>query len=334
MNRRMLLLLTIIVSLSFVVVLADAHIPIVPDDGTTLATATEVVDPWKSWFYYSTLDAGEIHYYYFEATEGERIRFMLNVPIPEGDRGFTPGLVLMGPSVTDQGTHPTGLDVPVGAGVMVIPASPLEAEYEGFTPLSQYMVVDLNMSAPATGTYYIAVYEGVTTGRYAFVTGYVEAYNILQWITVPSMAITIIMWSGQHLLLILLPMLLPLILGLALLAKRNRGAFSKENALTLIGTMGGLLFLGSSLSFFYQMILSLLRAAYNWTAILSVVFATIPLILGLAVLQIVKSEDWERKRSLKISLIVLGVIAPFVWTGLYLGPVLVIAAGLVPLFKQ
>ena len=31
---------------------------------------------------------------------------------------------------------------------------------------------------------------------------------------------------------------------------------------------------------------------------------------------------------------VLGIIAPFVWAGLLLGPVLVIVAGLVPMFRK
>ncbi|MGD9396529.1 MAG: hypothetical protein PVJ05_08890 [Candidatus Thorarchaeota archaeon] len=328
MNRRLFVILTITISLTFLVVVADAHIPIVPDDGTTLATATEIIDPWKSWFYYSELNPGSIHYYSFEASAGERIRFMLNVPIPEGNRGFTPNFVLMGPGVTNQGTPPASLEIPGGAGVTVIESSPLEAEYEGFTPLSQYTTVDLNMSAPATGTYYIAIYEETNSGRYALVTGYIEAYSVLQWIMVPSMAITIIMWSGQSLLFILLLMLLPLILGLAFIAVRHRTAFRKERALTLVGTMGGLLFLGSSFSFFSQMMLALLAAPYNWTVIVSILFIAAPLILGVAVLRIVHKEGWESQRSKKIALIVLGIIAPFVWAGLYLGPILVIVAGL------
>ncbi|MFW9834071.1 MAG: hypothetical protein ACFFEK_08765 [Candidatus Thorarchaeota archaeon] len=319
--------------MSFLIAVADAHIPKVPDDGTTLGTATEIIDPWKSWFYYTQLDAGEIHYYSFEATEGERVRFMLNIPIPEGDRGFTPGLVLMGPNVTDQGTHPSGLEVPVGAGVMVFTPGVLEPEYEGFTPLSQYTTVDLNMSAPSTGTFYVGVYSESASGRYALVTGYVEAYGLFQWVTVPSMAITIIMWSGQSLLFILLLMFLPLILGLVFLAVRHKSLLSKERALTLIGTMGGLLFLGSSFSFFVQMILSLLIAPYNWTVIVSIVFATIPLLLGLAVIQILRSEDWATKRRMKISLIFIAILAPFVWAGLYIGPLFVLIAGVAPLFR-
>jgi hypothetical protein len=333
MNRRILLTLTVLLSLSCLITVANAHIPKVPDDGTTLGTATEIIDPWKSWFYHTLLDAGEIHYYSFEATEGERIRFKLNVPIPEGDRGFTPGLVLMGSNVTDQGTHPSGLEVPEGAGVMVFTPGVLEPEYEGFTPLSQYTTVDLNMSAPSTGTFYIGVYSESTGGRYALVTGYVEAYDLFQWIAVPSMAITIIIWSGQNVLFILLLMFLPLILGLVFLAVNHKSVFGKEQVLTLIGTMGGLMFLGSSFSFFAQMILSLLCAPYNWTVIVSIVFATIPLILGLAVIRIVRSEDWEVKRSMKITLVLIGVVAPFVWAGLYIGPLLVLIAGIVPLFR-
>ncbi|MFW9838607.1 MAG: hypothetical protein ACFFE7_13905 [Candidatus Thorarchaeota archaeon] len=333
MNRKLLLILAFFFSLSLLITITDAHIPKVPDDGTTLGTATEVIDPWKSWFYYSELDAGEIHYYSFDATEGDRIRFMLNVPIQEGDRGFTPGLVLMGPNVTDQGAHPTGLEIPVGAGVMVIPASPLEPEYEGFTPISQYNVVNLNMSAPATGTYYIGVYEESTSGRYAFVTGYVEVYTLVSWILVPPMAMTIIMWTGQSLLLVLLPMLLPLILGLIFLLVRRRSAIGRENVLSLIGTIGGLLILGSSFSFAYQMTLSLIQAPFNWTAIVSMIFIITSLLLGIAVLRIVHGEDWESKRSQEISLIAIGFIALFVWAGIYIGPIFVIVAGLFQLFK-
>jgi hypothetical protein len=92
--------------------------------------------------------------------------------------------------------------------------------------------------------------------------------------------------------------------------------------------MGGLLFLGSSFSFFSQMMLALLAAPYNWTVIVSILFIAAPLILGVAVLRIVHKEGWESQRSKKIALIVLGIIAPFVWAGLYLGPILVIVAGL------
>jgi hypothetical protein len=236
--------------------------------------------------------------------------------------------------VTNQGTPPAFLEIPGGAGVMVLESGILEAEYEGFTPLSQYTSVDINMSAPATGTYYIAVYEETNGGRYALVTGYVEAYNVLEWILVPIMAITIIMWSGQNLFFILTPMLLPLILGLAYLLRRHRSVFSKARALTLIGTIGGLLFLGSSFSFFTQMTFALLQAPYNWTVMVSLIFATIPLILGIAVLQTVHSEDWSSQQGKKILLIILGLISPFVWTGYYLGSILVLCAGLVPLFNH
>ncbi len=334
MSRRVLVISVIILSLSLLVTIADAHIPVVPHDGTTIGTATEINEPWKSWFYYSSLQPELPHYYSFEATAGERIRFMLNVPIPEGDRGFSPNMVLMGPGITDQGSPPSFLEIPSGVGVMVFEAGALEAEYEGFTPLSQYTTVNLNMSAPATGMYYIAVYEEGIGGRYALVTGYVEAYSILDWIMVPIMAITIIMWSGQNPLFILVPMLLPLILGSILLQIRRQDVFTKENALSLSGIIGGLLFLGSSLSFAYQMTLSLLLAPYNWTAIVSILFTVIPLVLGLATLQIVNTPGWESRRGLRVFLIFLGLAALFLWTGLFLGPTLVIVIGLISLFRR
>jgi hypothetical protein len=100
-----------------------------------------------------------------------------------------------------------------------------------------------------------------------------------------------------------------------------------------MGTMGGLLFFGSSFSFFFQMVISLLQAPYNWTASFSLLFIALPLILGLAVVRIVHSEDWESKLRSKIALIVIGIIAPFVWAGLYVGPFLVIMAGLIPMVR-
>jgi chromate transport protein ChrA len=81
------------------------------------------------------------------------------------------------------------------------------------------------------------------------------------------------------------------------------------------------------------MMIGLFQASYNWTAIVSILFTILPLILGLAVLRIVRAENWESMQSRRISLVVIGIIAPFAWTGLYLGPIMVIAAGLVPLFK-
>ncbi|TFG32388.1 hypothetical protein EU528_03515 [Candidatus Thorarchaeota archaeon] len=318
----------------FVGTITSAHIPIVPEDGTTLATATEIIDPWKSWFYYSEIAPGDSHYYSFEAMADERIRFMVNVPLPEGDRGFLPTFILMGPGISNQGTPDASIEIPSGAEVMVIESSTLEPEFEGFTPLSQYKTVDLNMSAPETGTYYIAIYDGTIGGRYALVTGYVEAYSITGWIAVPLDAMIILQWSGQNLFLILLPMFIPLILGLFFLVWRHRSVFNLQQLPSILGTMGGLMFLGSSLSFFTQMVLALLYAPYNWTIIATIIFITIPLLLGVVTLMITHKENWIQKKSRLLSLIIIGIIAPFVWAGLFIGPIFVIVAGIIPMIRN
>ena len=333
MRTRGIFFLAAICSICLLATMTSAHIPIVPDDGTTLATATEIIDPWKSWFYYSELGAGEVHYYTFEATANERLRFMLNVPIPEGIRGFNPTFVLMGPGITDVGSPSVSLETPSGAGVMVIEPAALEPEYEGFTPMSQYMTIDLNMSAPETGSYYIAVYEESMGGRYALVTGYVEAYTVLEWISVPLMVITLLQWSGQNIVFILLPLFVPLLLGLIFLIYRQRSLFSSKRLPKLLGILGGLMFLGSSFSFFSQMLYALTQAPANWTIIASLIFASLPLILSIVTLRIVQQEGWEQKRGKLLSLIILSLIAPFVWAGLYIGPVLVILSGLLPLVR-
>jgi hypothetical protein len=131
MRTRGILFLIALSSMLILTTVASAHIPIVPDDGDTLATATEIVEPWKSWFYYTEISPGGVHYYKFDATEDERIRFMLNLPLPEGDRGFNPSFIFMGPGLTDQGTPPVSIEIPSGAGVMVIEPTTLEPEFEG-----------------------------------------------------------------------------------------------------------------------------------------------------------------------------------------------------------
>ena len=237
----------------------------------------------------------------------------------------------MGPGITYQGTPPVLIEIPSGSGVMVIDPSALEPEYEGFTPMSQYMTVDLNMSAPETGTYFIAIYDGTTGGRYALVTGYVEAYTLVGWLTVPLDVLTLLQWSGQDLILILLPTFIPLIIGLVFLFVKPRGVFAKNKLPSLLGTLGGFMFLGSSLSFFSQMAYALIQAPANWTVWASVIFATLPLILGITVIRIVHRENWGQSRRNIVTLVTISLIAPFVWAGLYLGPTLVILAGLLPL---
>jgi hypothetical protein len=312
------------------VVSAEAHIPMSPVPGTSLETAVEIVDPWKSWFYYSTLDVDEPHYYKFEAETGERVRLMLNIPLPEGDRGFNPVMALMGPGLTSNGSLPGFVEVPPGAGVLILQPESLIPEYEGFTPLSQYITVDLNISAPGTGTFYVSVYSESEAGRYALVTGYVEAYDLVQWITVPFMAITILEWSGQSILLILLPMLLPLVIGLLIIFRRRPSLFSREEVPALLGTTAALLFLGSGFSFFVQMAYALVGAPPNWTIAATFIFGSIPLVLGLAALRLVRTANAPFKTRTKATIVVVGVIALFTWAGMVLGPAMLIVAALLP----
>jgi hypothetical protein len=196
------------------------------------------------------------------------------------------------------------------------------------------MTVDLNMSAPETGTYYIAVYAETVGGRYALVTGYVEAYTLLGWIMVPLDVFILLQWSGQNLLFILLPYFIPLILGVAFLFWKHRNLFSKNQMSALLGTLGGLMFLGSSLSFGSQTIYALSRAPANWTVWVSVIFTLVPLILGLITLKTVQSESWGQSTFKLLSLVIIGIIAPFVWAGLFIGPIFVIISGIIPLVKR
>jgi hypothetical protein len=97
--------------------MTEAHIPI-SGGGETLATATWVDHPPKSWVAYAELhEAGESQYSRFNTTAGARIDLRLGIPIESVDTPFRPVLVLIGPDLTNQSTPPAFLEIPDGAGV-------------------------------------------------------------------------------------------------------------------------------------------------------------------------------------------------------------------------
>jgi hypothetical protein len=324
MNSRNLSLLFFILTFSLLLPTANAHIPIAVDGNNSLGTAIQITEHWKSWFYYSELDSNEIHYYQFEAVQGERIRFLVEIPLAEGDAGFQPGMILMGPGIV--GVAPSGLESPGGVGVMVLESTELIAEYEGFTPLSQYKSVDLNMTAPETGTYYVAVFAESTGGRYALATGYVEAYSLIEWLTVPFMVIELLEWSGQYLSFILLLMLFPVLIGMPLIFYLEKGKEKNRSTLVWVGNLASLMILGSGVSTLIQMIIALAGAPSNWTAILTLIIAGIQLLLGFIAFRTINRSDSLHTRS-GLILIILGAISPVAWAGLILGPILLLIIG-------
>ena len=51
-------------------------------------------------------------------------------------------------------------------------------------------------------------------------------------------------------------------------------------------------------------------------------------------MMIVHKENWGQSRIKLLSLVIIGLIAPFVWAGLFIGPILIIVTGIVPLVAK
>ena len=100
MKRKFVFAFIFLTLVSHTIIVSEtlAHAPLGPGDNESLETATEIIDPTKSWAIYAKLhEGGEAQYYRFNATAGQRIHIMLYKSTRPEDTDFLPGFVLMGP---------------------------------------------------------------------------------------------------------------------------------------------------------------------------------------------------------------------------------------------
>lgn len=320
--------LTILFTLALIIPSTVAHVPISAQDGETLETAFFIEEPTKSWVIYSELHGdGHPQYFAFEMEAGTRIRMLLSIPVTADPSSFTPSIALMGPGITNSSSIPGDLEIPESSGVMIIESDATTPAYEGFTPTSFYSLIDIDMQAPATGEYYFAVYEPEDEGSFSVALGYVETFTLSEWLLVPLNVMTIHQWNGQSMLSILAPMIATFVIGMVFLLKRKNELQELENGVSWIGAVGALLFFGSGITIFYQIVLAALFAV-DLQVIISILFGILPILLGVFTIRIVLTENWQRTRSKQIRLLLLGIIAPFLWAGLLIGPVFVMSSAI------
>lgn len=316
-----------------------AHAPLTPGDNESLATATEIPDPLKSWAIYGELHEHEgeephAQYFKFDIAQGQKIHVMLYKSRRSEEAAFLPSFVLMGPALIEQGTVPNFVEQPADAESLVIEGQqPAAATYEPFSPSSFYSLADLSIDAPASGTYYIAIYasEG---GHYGLAVGDRESYGIDEWILIPINLISVYQWEGQSLALILAPFVVVLAVGAGLIIMRMKKKGTLGTLMTWFGVLAGLLFIGTGVANLFRMILSLIGTSAGAEVGITLVFALIPFILGAATLRLVLRKEERVSVKKRVYFVILGVVALFMWTGLLIGPVLAIIAGLMPSSAQ
>jgi hypothetical protein len=291
-----------------------------------------VPDPSKSWAIYASLhEGGEAQYYRFEVSEGQRIYVSLLKSTAAEDSDFLPGFVLMGPSIVDEGTVPDYVEVPAGAGSMVVEAvQPESATYEPFSPSNFYALAQADLDAPATGDYYVAVYEQFRGGHYSVAIGWREEYTLSEWVLIPISLISVYQWGGFTLWIIFAPLAAVVVVGLVLIVWRQTRRGVSYGLFNWVGIFAGLLFLGTGAITFTQMVLALTKTGLVSEALLTVLFGSMPVIVGVVTLRLVLKTDGKVNLRTRMELAIVGVVALFAWAGLLLGPALALVASVLP----
>jgi len=308
-----------------------AHAPLRAGENESPPTATVISDPTKSWAIYSELhEGGEAHYYRFAASQGQRIYVGLFIPPASKESGFKPGLVLMGPDLAPKGAVPDFVEVPEGSVSMVIEGTvPAEATYEAFSPSSFYQLATIDLNAPVSGAYHIAVYAPSQGGPYGLAVGYRESFTLSEWILTPLSLLYIYLWGGQSPLLVFAPTMAILVLGIGLAARRMiKGV--PVGLFNWAGALSGLLFLSTGVTVITQMVRAVTETAVTPEVGITLTLALIPLVLGIVTLALSLKDGRRITVRRRVSLAVIGVLALFTWSGFLVGPALALVSSVFP----
>jgi len=306
------------------------HAPLMPGSNESLATATLISDPTKSWAVYAELhEGGEAQYYSFYIAEWQRIHISLLKSTAPDNQEFLPSLVLMGPKLDMRGAVPKYVQVPEGAGSIVVEGkNPTQATYEAFAPSAFYQLADLQLDAPSSGTYYVAVYENSRGGHYGLAIGDRESFTLSEWIFTPLSVISMRQWADQSPMLTFAPAAATLAVCMTILIMRRRTGESPRTPSQWTGAVAGLLFLASGFTVISQMLLALTLAPLGLDVIVTIVLASVPILLGVFAIRFaLRTTTSNRARA---SMAVLGLLALFAWAGLVVGPILAIVSSVLP----
>jgi len=308
------------------------HAPLTPGRNESLAEATSIPDPAKSWAVYDKLHEGrEAHYYRLSMTQGERIYVSLFISPASMDRRFAPTLALMGSGISTETAVPDYVEIPMAGGVLVVQAEPpAQATYEAFSPSTFFQLASLDISAPASGTYYLAVYEPYQGGYYGLAVGYVESFTLMEWILTPVSLLSIYRWQEQSLALIFGPMAVVIAIGLSLLVWQQRRKSVPVGPFIWTGRLAGLLFLGTTATVLSQMILALTRVPAGPEMTITLILATIPMVLGIVTLRLTLRIQKETTFRRRIYFVCIGLMALFAWAGFLAGPVMAFITSILP----
>ena len=317
-REEIMRLLIITLAVILLMLPAQAHVP-----GVAEGDVIVVPDAEKSYAWYGLLDdPDEADQYLLTAGEGTEIRLSISTP----DQGVSPSAALIGPGIAGQDPLPDFITVPQGQGSILIPAEEEPVvSYEPFTPMAMYEVSSFSTAAPVDGEYTVMVFGD--EGRYILATGFLEEFSLTEWLLIPVSVLSVRNWQGQSVFLNLVPILAAVIIGAWWF--RNRIAAPQWPGIWLL-VIAGFAYIGSGILVFAQMIIAGLLTGPVPSMILTALFATIPVILGLVLIRIAVKTGPSPSYADRVKMAVLGILGLIFWAGLIAGPVLAMAASLVP----
>ncbi len=318
---------------------ASSHVPLMAGDNDNISRAMHISDADKSWAVYGLLPEQAAHYYSLDRKEGERIYLSLFKTADPGENGYRPSLLLIGPGLKEDIKPDHRPPLPPGALQLNLlradEKTAAAATYEPFGPSSFIELAGINVTAPEAGRYYAAVYESASAsignnsshvsgggGHYGLAVGYKEEFSFTDRFLTPLRLISVYLWEGQSLGMILIPYLLAEAIALLFFWRGSR-----RTSFCLAGYLAGFLFLATSASVFNQMVFSLTRAPLAPEVYITLAIGVFHALLGVAAIRLARGEAGILQRAL---LAVIGTIALLAGSGLIIGPLLSMAASFLP----
>jgi len=314
--------------------LACAHAPLETQDNESIANATVIPDPTKSWAIYSALNNDrDAQYYTFDINADQTIRVLMFKSLRTEDTNFNPLLILMGQNLNNTGEIPSQIEVPEKYIAQIIHPTLPQPSYEPFSPGTLAYVTELTINDVPAGKYYLVVYEASanpTGGHYGLAIGQRETYTIDEWIFLPFNLVNIYQWEGQSLALILTPTIASLIVGIIFLFWILRRQHNLAKPMGWLGGLAGFSFIGTSASTFMQLMIAATQVSIGGEVVITLIFAITQLALGLVTIRAALRNSDRITFKNRIFLLILGISGLFIWSGFIVGPVLAIGAVFMP----
>jgi hypothetical protein len=337
--RRTLLVLIILflsaLSLPLVAGPAAAHSPTFPGNNTSLANATLVEDPSKSWAIYDHLEEATVQCYALDLKSGDRLFLSLIVPTHEKGTGFQPEMVILGPFSDKNGTVPSTIELPAGYGWNVVNSTiPEKPTYEAFSPSAFLNLATYDDHVTTDGRYFVVVFQDpglpVIHGDYGLAVGYMESFTIAEYVLIPFSLLNVYQWEGQSLLQVFAPMVAVFLVGLLALYLWRKESFAEMGVANGFALVSGLLFLGTATNTIIQTIISISQTGVVAEVLVTLMFIVATLLLGWFALQIALAGRSPLTNRQRMEVFAIGLIGLFVWGGLLIGPIIAMVGSVLP----